>query len=530
MAKRVKAVLPVGEQVEITAPGKLPGDEVTKASTALPPSELPAAQATVSQLMNRLEGPYLISSAYIQTLLADDPVLREARIWADRIYGVSADPDAKARALAITCWYKKNFDSNGQVAQIINGIKGRVPAVGDYLDAVKKSLDELNPPSKFNLERFGPRERNLDQAVKSAVLQAICEEITIPNGLVTDTKNALGLIDYSKSQIKTSPEGRTVPIFYVSTVSGQFKFKEELIAKSSYIVVPENYLDKLNTTAADHVALSNQYESNSLARSRFDFQGNPDTIREWLGLHHARIIKTTNNKNQVEAKEAIYNQALGEDILEALAISDSLAFTEACLGRRISEEQGADLIEVAKHTVKEGSFLRNNLGDPTYARGLYTARAALITLSNGSDSKLWYFGSSVLDSTVDQLPGNLDSMVQSQGIALSQILGRISGMFKPKREPHKILASEVIARLLGPELFHTLNAGEAGPIPRDKWRVWADKSLRGSTPAEDILKISKIDPRLAEIVPPKLSQHFVLDFDSVRPGWKEVRTDWKAVA
>ena len=95
------------------------------------------------------------------------------------------------------------------------------------------------------------------------------------------------------------------------------------------------------------------------------------------------------------------------------------------------------------------------------------------------------------------------------------------------RERYKIIASEEIAKLLGPKLFPTLDSGETGPINKPKWRTWADKSLMGSNRIEDETKVKALDQTLAQIIPEITIEHFVLDFNSVKPDWKDVKVNWK---
>ena len=490
--------------------------ESTIAPTALPSSPMPTVQAMLARLIHDSKVPYIVNPSYLQGIPLDDLTLTEATTVATKIYGSSADPYAQG-ACAIACWYKNNFGLNGSVTKTLGEIQGRSPTVGDYLDAVKKSFDELEDPIKFNFERFGPRQNNLSEAVKSVVLQAICEEVTIPNGVAVDSKNKLALIDYSRSSVEVSPAGREVPVLHV--VPLQQNTFIEMTAKQDYVLVPESYLSKLNRDDAEFaLKWLRNYQTGKYPGTHFDFKEKPQYIVHWLSIHYARIAHDTSGKNVESTKQTLFDQLIKESLLESLAESDSLQFAGAKMKRRVNELEDSDWIEAATHLVKDTSYLRTKLDSKAdgkekarFAKALFALRAGFTAFEKCPHSKLMFLESSLIGAFIDS------KKIAEAGIS---------------KDCYELEAVEEFARLLGPKLYPntlTMNEGENLESKRLNWRTWAHLNLKSSTvfADKDAQTISRLEDKLKEVIPGINSEHFVAPSDSEEPDWKNVKVDWK---
>jgi hypothetical protein len=191
------------------------------------------------------------------------------------------------------------------------------------------------------------------------------------------------------------------------------------------------------------------------------------------------------------------------------------------MGRRVNELLEADCIEMAMHTIKDTSYLRRKLdsiSNPNpnpkekvnYAKALSALRVGLITLEKCPHSKLKLFEAAVISAFLDM------SELAKAGFST---------------EPHLLIANEESVRLLGEKLYKdTLTIGEDEPIvnKRDSWQTWANRSLRGGStfPQHDTAKLDLLENNLNRSVPEINAEHFVYDFDSAKPGWKDVKVEW----
>lgn len=448
--------------------------------------------------------PYKISPDLSH--LPKDRVSSQIKQAADRIYG-PCESEVKARAIAITNWYFRNvvFDLMGysEIARVERQI-GETGKVRDYIDALNRELDKLDPRPDFNTERFGDPNKELDEATMAAISFAMDEELLIPNNLLVVKRgwgkgdDSLALIDPTKSFNAVTPYGRNIPVLYSIPIRGDFG---NIMPSTNYVVLPTDYIQSCLDV---HPTLRRNYQhlvSGAFDVSQLDFQADPMRLPLLLGANYAGIVG--------DDLDAI---RIRDDLLEILSQSDYMKAAESVLGRRLNENIPGDLITEARLITKKDSPLYRKLEaisfdeEPKrkeeYALALSHTRAKLSAIRY-STSSLLNFSDATFTAILD-----LDPM---------QLVNEA---------PYLLTTRKECTRLIGPKLSPTLDFGDDGEIDKTRWHIWANHNLRGRSNTEHLELVRGFDHLLKTVSFQLEDEHFT-NLVEKPAGWREYNAQWE---
>lgn len=437
--------------------------------------------------------------------LPKDRTTTQIKQAADMVYG-PGESEVKARAIVITSWYFRNVALDLQGYAELGRFErqtGKSGKLRDYLDAMKRALDNLDPRPDFNTERFGDPNKELDEATMAAISYAMNEELLIPNNLLVVKRgwgrgdDSLALIDPTKSFNTVTPYGRNVPILYSVPIRGDFG---NIMPSTNYVVLPTDYIQSCLGVHPNMRVNYMHLLSGAFNVSKIDFQADPSTLPLLLGASYAGIVD--------DDLDAI---RIRDDLLEILCEADYMKAVESVLGRRLNQNIPGDIIAEARLITEKDSPLYGKLEaisfdeEPRrkeeYALALIHSRAKLCAMRH-STSSLLNFGDATFTAILD-----LDPM---------QLVNEA---------PYLLTTRKECTRLIGPKLSPTLDFGYEGEIDKARWHIWANDNLRGRSNSQHLQLVRGFDQTLKTVSAGLEDEHFT-NLDEKLVGWREYNAQW----